>query len=135
MKYASVTWLVLGLFAASFTACATAERPEFGNQPSGGDGGFGGEGGGWGEGGGGEGGFGGAGPASSSSSSASSSSSSGGGPMCTSQCNLDIDCQNTCPAAPQGASNCCDVPTGSCYTVGSSTCPTGTGGSGGTPMY
>lgn len=134
MKYASVTWLVLGLLATSFTACATAERPEFGNQPSGGDGGYGGENGSGGGGGAGDGGSGGTG-SSVSSSSSSSSASTGGGPMCTAQCNVDADCQNTCPAAPQGGANCCDAPTGSCYVVGSATCPTGTGGSGGTPMY
>ncbi|MDI1477334.1 hypothetical protein [Polyangium sp. y55x31] len=128
MKYTSVTWLVLGLFGASFTACATSERPEFGNQPSGGDGGYGGD-----VGTGGSGGEGGAGGSGSTAS--SSSSSSGGGPVCVDQCNADADCQNSCPAAPQGAVNCCDVPTHGCYVVGSSTCPTGQGGSGGTPMY
>ncbi|MDI3282612.1 hypothetical protein [Polyangium sp. 15x6] len=130
MKYASVTWLVLGLFAASFTACATSERPEFGNQPSGGDGGYGGE-----DGSGGSGGIGGAGGAGNTASSSSSSSTSGGGPVCVEDCFADADCQNSCPAAPQGGANCCDVPTKSCYVVGSTSCPTGQGGTGGTPMY
>ncbi|MDI1447647.1 hypothetical protein [Polyangium sp. 6x1] len=129
MKYTSVTWLVLGLFAAGFSACATSERPEFGNQPSGG--GEGGEGGDFGTGGaGGEGGAGGAG-----STASSSSSSTGGEPVCATQCAADADCQNTCPAAPQGGANCCDAPTKSCYIFGASSCPTGQGGSGGTPMY
>ncbi|WP_170229230.1 hypothetical protein [Polyangium fumosum] len=133
MKYASVTWLVLGLFAVSFSACATSERPEFGNQPSGGDGGSGGDVGTGGGGAGGDVGTGGGGGSTASSS--SSSSSSGGGAVCVDQCNSDADCQNSCPAAPQGGANCCDVPTHGCYIVGSLSCPTGQGGSGGTPMY
>ncbi len=38
----------------------------------------------------------------------------GSGNMCTS-CNIDLDCQNTCGAPPNGMTWCCDTGMNSCY--------------------
>lgn len=50
---------------------------------------------------------------------------SGGGGMCVPSCATDQDCQSSCPAAPMGAINCCDLTTNTCYTPNNSTCPSG----------
>jgi hypothetical protein len=42
--------------------------------------------------------------------------------QCPSSCFSDMDCQNSCPAVPNGI-NCCDTATGICYANASSTCP------------
>src|SRR5579863_4926513 len=38
-----------------------------------------------------------------------SSSGDDGSGMCVSMCNQDSDCQGSCPAAPNGGTNCCDL--------------------------
>jgi hypothetical protein len=49
------------------------------------------------------------------------SGSSGGG--CPGSCNVDTDCQNTCPAAPSGSSNCCEGSSHTCYVTMTAACP------------
>jgi hypothetical protein len=39
----------------------------------------------------------------------------GANATCTPSCSTDAECQVTCPAAPGGGANCCDVGTGVCY--------------------
>jgi hypothetical protein len=62
---------------------------------------------------------------SSGNTSSGGSSSNGGGDdgsqQCMSGCTSDQDCQNSCPAAPNGGVNCCDVPSGMCFPM--SSCP------------
>jgi hypothetical protein len=41
---------------------------------------------------------------------------------CMSGCTTDSDCQNSCPAAPNGI-YCCDVKSGICYAPAEATCP------------
>ena len=47
----------------------------------------------------------------------------GGGGACMANCTTDSECQNTCPMAPNGGTNCCDVGSGVCFASSSSTCP------------
>jgi len=42
--------------------------------------------------------------------------------QCVPTCTSDQDCENSCPAVPNGV-NCCDTSTGICYAFASSTCP------------
>lgn len=48
---------------------------------------------------------------------------SGGG--CVSNCTSDTNCQNSCPAVPNGGTNCCDTGSGVCFATSQSTCPSG----------
>ncbi len=41
---------------------------------------------------------------------------------CVPSCSSDTDCENSCPAVPNGV-NCCDTSTGICYAYASSVCP------------
>ena len=41
---------------------------------------------------------------------------------CVPTCSTDQDCQNSCPAVPNGI-NCCDTSTGICYAYASQVCP------------
>lgn len=41
---------------------------------------------------------------------------------CTPNCHTDSDCQSSCPAAPNGGINCCDVSSGVCFSNASGTC-------------
>ncbi|MBI4955720.1 MAG: hypothetical protein HY908_27115 [Myxococcales bacterium] len=105
MKFASVAWGMLLAGTTVYVACASGssdfEGVAGGNTTTSGTG---------------AGGTGGAG---------------GSGPECTVQCFADTDCQNTCPDAPVGSSNCCDEQTLHCYVSNMSTCPaTSTGGNG-----
>ena len=45
-----------------------------------------------------------------------------GGATCVPKCNIDSDCQNSCPAAQTGI-NCCDAPSGFCYVASTAICP------------
>jgi hypothetical protein len=45
-----------------------------------------------------------------------------GGGVCVPKCNIDSDCQNSCPVAQTGI-NCCDAPSGFCYVASTSICP------------
>jgi hypothetical protein len=49
--------------------------------------------------------------------------------VCKANCTTDLECQQTCPPAPNGV-NCCDKTSGSCYAA--ATCQTSSGGDGGT---
>ena len=42
---------------------------------------------------------------------------------CISHCTNDFECQSTCPTAPGGGVNCCDVPTGTCFAASPGMCP------------
>ena len=110
MKYASITFVLLGLFGSLFSACAEGDQPEFGtNSPTGGEGGAGGAGGGAG---------------------------GSAAKVCVDKCTADSECALTCEAAPKGSSNCCDKMTGQCFVSDVEVCPVpqpGTGG-GGTGM-
>jgi hypothetical protein len=52
----------------------------------------------------------------------SGSSNADAGPTCIPQCNIDADCQNSCPVAQTGI-NCCDTATGLCYVASTPICP------------
>jgi hypothetical protein len=56
--------------------------------------------------------------------------------QCVAKCTSDLECQNSCPAAPAGI-YCCDVSAGTCYANSNSSCPVvSDGGDGGnTPAY
>lgn len=54
--------------------------------------------------------------------------------QCVAKCTSDMDCQNSCPAAPAGV-NCCDLSTGACYANSNSTCPKTQDDGGTTPAY
>lgn len=45
-----------------------------------------------------------------------------GGGACVPKCNVDLDCQNSCPVAQTGI-NCCDAPSGLCYNASTAICP------------
>jgi hypothetical protein len=132
VKYASLTLVVLGFLGVGFTACATGDRPEFGNQP--GFGGAGGEGGG--TGGTDPTGTGGTNTTSSTVSSGASStvSSGSGGNTCVTSCTGDSQCQSSCQTPPTGV-NCCDGATGTCYVAGGTVCPSVGGSGSGGSMY
>jgi hypothetical protein len=59
----------------------------------------------------------------------SSSGGSSGGGTCASNCTSDQECQNSCPAAPSGSVNCCDVGSGTCMMMNQATCPAAADGS------
>ena len=42
---------------------------------------------------------------------------------CNNTCATDNDCAGSCPSAPSGSSNCCDLSSGTCFLASSSTCP------------
>lgn len=42
--------------------------------------------------------------------------------QCVNTCASDQDCENSCPAVPNGV-NCCDTSTGICYAYSSTICP------------
>ncbi len=42
---------------------------------------------------------------------------------CASSCKTDKDCEDSCPGAGSGASNCCDTATSQCYKSASNVCP------------
>lgn len=56
-----------------------------------------------------------------------SSGDDGSSQTCTTSCSTDLDCQNSCPPAPSGGVNCCDVTSGSCFSM--SSCPVQDAGS------
>ncbi len=45
-----------------------------------------------------------------------------GGGVCIPMCNVDSDCQNSCPATQTGI-NCCDAPSHFCYVASTAICP------------
>lgn len=47
--------------------------------------------------------------------------------QCPSTCTYDSECQSTCPSAPTGGQNCCDVTTNTCFLSGSGDCTMGGG--------
>ena len=52
--------------------------------------------------------------------------------QCVSQCNVDTDCQNSCPAIDGGVS-CCDTASKTCFASGTAACPASAGDGGGPP--
>jgi len=54
--------------------------------------------------------------------------------QCVAKCTSDLECENSCPAAPAGV-NCCDVSTGACYANSNSSCPKTSDDGGTTPAY
>ena len=53
---------------------------------------------------------------------AKDSSKDGAQSQCVPQCTTDQDCENSCPAVPNGV-NCCDTSTGICYAYAGQACP------------
>lgn len=45
-----------------------------------------------------------------------------GSMTCVPSCTNDTDCQSTCPAPPQGAIDCCDLTTNTCFTTNAAVC-------------
>jgi hypothetical protein len=42
--------------------------------------------------------------------------------VCVANCATDSECQTSCPAAPNGGLNCCDVNSGVCYATSGTSC-------------
>jgi hypothetical protein len=52
--------------------------------------------------------------------------------QCVAQCNVDTDCQNSCPLLDGGVS-CCDTASKTCFASGTPACPASVGDGGGPP--
>jgi hypothetical protein len=46
--------------------------------------------------------------------------------LCAPVCAVDLDCQSTCAPPTAGDSNCCDVPSGTCFVSAGAVCPMST---------